>query len=184
VNKAEISENHPLRDFFFEALCDALYLRLGLDPAEDVERYLVDMLTGFLHEDAIYRIRDSAGRRVDSVVEMLAEGDVRLNADSFEREREVHKHVGDFLLFWSGVFPEFLKQLKAPHGRDALVHVVEQGKLSYYVASTFSHEPYSDEAKTFQKLSLQFEAYQQGLSLVRASFEGFRRQGWIDGFEA
>ena len=48
-------------------------------------------------------IGSSRGRRVWQVAERLVEGDVLLNATSFEREREVHKHIGDFTLFWTGL---------------------------------------------------------------------------------
>ena|SRR5579862_1789208 len=181
----EISDNHPLRNFFADALDDSLNRRLGLEEGADVRDYLVEMLIRFLHNDGIYDIRNAQGRRVESVAEMAAEGDVRLNADSFDRERTVHQHIGDFLLFWSGVFPEFLQYLKAPTSKDLILNVVEQGRFSYHVASTFEHSPYEQEAETFRKLSEKFVEYQYGLRLVRASFEGFvQRTDWADGFRA
>lgn len=181
--KREVDGQHPIRGYFSVALHESFH-SLGLRETDDVEGYLVRMLVEFLHRDGIYNIRDAAGRPVESVVEMVAEGDVRLNADSFEREREVHKHVGDFLLFWSGMFPEFLQHLRAPSAKDALLDCTKQGQLSYYVASTFEHAPYTDEAPTLRKLSEDFEAYQRGLNRVRAAFEGFSSGGWSEGFEA
>lgn len=181
----EISDHHPLRAYLADALHESFNHRLGFAEGEDVMDYLVRMLIRFLHNDGIYDIRNAQGRRVESVTEMVAEGDVRLNADSFEREREVHRHIGDFLLFWSGVFPEFLHCLKAPSSRDVLLDVVEQGRFSYHVASTFEHPPHEHEAETFKKLSTHFVEYQYGLRLVRASFEGFAgHPDWADGFRA
>lgn len=181
----DISGDHPLRMFFLEALDESLNQRLGLDEGDDVKEYLVGMLVRFLHKDGLYEIRNAEGRRVESVAEMVEEADIRLNADSFAREREVHKHIGDFLLFWSGVYPEFLQYLKAPTGKDAIVDVVEQGRYSYHVASTFEYPPYEQEAGTFRKLSAHFVEYQYGLRLVRSSFEGSaRRTDWADGFRA
>src|ERR1043166_1610965 len=116
-----MNRDHPLRAFFVDALDESLNHRLGIDEGEDVKEYLVGMLLRFLNNDGIYDIRNAQGRRVESVTEMVAEADVRLNADSFDREREVHKHIGDFLLFWSGVFPEFLQYLKAPTSRDTIL---------------------------------------------------------------
>jgi hypothetical protein len=181
----EIGDSHPLRAFLSDAVDDSLNHRLGIDEGEDVKEYLVGMLVRFLHTDGIFDIRNAEGRRVESITEMLAEGDVRTNADSFEREREVHQHIGDFLLFWSGVFPEFLQYLKAPTSRDVLVNVVEQGRFSYHVASTFEYPPHEREAETFKKLSENFVAYQFGLRLVRSSFDGFARHtDWAGGFRA
>jgi hypothetical protein len=181
--KREVSNEHPIWVYFSEAIHDSLHTQMGVDDSDDVEAYLTTMLVEFIHRDQIYGIRDAAGRPIEHVSEMVREGDVRLNADSFDREREVHRHIGDFLLFWSGVFPEFLQYVKAPVSLDALVDVTRQGQLSYHVASTFDHPPYTEEAEILRKLSERFEMYRNGLTLVRASFEGFARQGWMHGFD-
>ena len=181
--KRDLSDQHPIRIFFRDAVHHSLSNRLGLRGIEDVEIYLAEMLAKFLHDEEIFSIRDSKGRRVRSLPEMLAEGDVRLNADSFERERQVHQHIGDFLLFWSGLFPEFLESVGAS-AKDGLIDAIRQGQHSYYVVSSFDYAPFDMEAPTFKKLSEQFESCREGLSLMRASFEGFRLQGWKNGFEA
>lgn len=172
--------DQPIETYFASEIHTAL-TKVGLSE-QDVESYLGHLLVDFLHRDHIYAIKDSSGHRLETVVDMLAEGDIRLNATSFDRERQVHKHIGDFLLFWSGVFPEFLKTIKRPGGSDALIDVVRQGQMSYYMASTFEHDPYGVEAPTLRKLSTDFEGYQRGLLLVRASFEGLNN--WTEGFSA
>jgi hypothetical protein len=177
-------DDHPIRQFFSRALHDCLSDKLQLTEAENVEPYLVNMLVNFIHQDAIFTIRDCEGRRLSSFAEMIAEGDIRLNANSFDRERQVHRHIGDLLLFWSGLFPEFVQKIKSAPGPDALLNPVEQGRMSYYVASTFDQDPYTQEARVLRTLSEGFEDYRYGLALVRASFEGFARQGWPNGFEA
>lgn len=177
-----MNQEHPLFQFFRESLHAAME-DIGLRNDLEVELYLASMLESFVHHDAIFGIRDATGRRVESVAEMMAEGDVRLNANSFDREREVHRHIGDFVLFWSGMFPEFLQQLKRPGGKDSLVDLVAQGRESYHIVSTFEHDPYGREAPTFRKLSERFDQYQRGLLLIRASMEGLGNP-WVDGFEA
>jgi hypothetical protein len=173
-----------LRAFFSEALHESLHERMGLHDTESVEDYLAAMMVEFLDFDRIYAIRDAAGKPVQSVVEMLAEGDVRQNADSFDREREVHRHIGDFLLFWSGLFPEFLDRSKARQRQDMLLDVVRQGQLSYQVVSSFDYGRYADEAPIFRKLSVEFDTYRTGLNIVRSSFKGIAPQGRADGFQA
>lgn len=170
--KRDISGDHPLRSYFCEALHESLSALLGLSQTEDVETYLAGMLIEFLNFDGIYAIRDAEGKPVQTVVEMLAEGDVRQNADSFEREREVHRHIGDYLLFWSGLFPEFLNRLRAMGQKDLMVDVIKQGQFSYHVVSTFDYGRYADEAPVFRKLSSEFDAYRTGLSIMRRSFAG------------
>ena len=182
--KRDVSSDHPLRHYFVEALHDSFYGDAGIESSEDIEAYISDMLVNFIDMDNVFGVRDHFGVQVESVTEMMMEADIRMNADSFAREREVHRHIGDFLLFWSGLFPEFLMQMKAPGSKDVLLDPVKQGSFSYHVVSTFEHGAYAHEAPIFKKLSNDFEQYRYGLSLVRASFEGFARQGWTDGFRA
>lgn len=169
-----ISDSHPLKILFRQAVHDALADRLGLREFEDVEAYLAHLLVTFLHNERIFAIRDAAGRPVRSIPEMLAEGDVRLNAGSFEREREVHHHVGDFLLFWSGLFPEALERAL---GGGATAEAIRQGKASYLIVSTFDYVPYDKVAPTFSRLSEAFEECREGLSLVRREFGGLMPGG-------
>lgn len=170
-------------EFFREAVHDALTRRVGLPDSENIEIYLTDLLTRFLHNERIFSLRNAEGARLLSLEEMLAEGDVLQNANSFDREREVHRHIGDFLLFWSGVFPEMLARLEG-FALDPDVVALRQGSQSYEIVSSFDHEPFAGEAPTFKRLSSEFQACQYSLRLMRASFEGFRRQGWHDGFSA
>lgn len=156
---------HPIRDIFADAVHETLLQKLGVHD-EQVETYLTELLVKFMHQDQLFSIRDAYGRRVQSVVEMLAEGDVRLNAMSFEREREVHKHVGDFMLFWGGMFPENLAQ---QGGHRAILDCERQGSESYLIASSFDHEPFNFEAPLLNKLANEFPAYRFGLNLVRDS---------------
>lgn len=151
---------HPIRDLFAEKLHHSLDRHVGLTD-EQVETYLTDLLVDFIHRDKLYAIRDQKGRLIESVAEMLEEGDLSRKATSFEREREVHKHVGDYLLFCGGMFPEMLE-------RQA-IDIDEQGRESYYIASTFRHTPYQAEAALYAKLSAEFPAYRFGLKLVRDS---------------
>lgn len=179
--KEEISGEHPIWMYFGQAVHQAMVETVGLSD-EDVEVYVTGLLVEFLHKDHLFAIKNRAGRPVDSVAEMLMEGDVRMNANSFDREREVHRHIGDFLLFSSSLFPEYLRDLKLRDTRDLLLDVNGQAKESYHIASTFDHPPHTADAKTLKKLSSQFEAYQASLMLVRASFDSLG--GWSEGFDA
>lgn len=129
--------------------------------------YLSDLLVRFVRLDAVFRIRDIVGRRLEEVAEMLIEAE---QCPSHPR-REIHRHIGDFTLFWTGVYPEALKRLKALDRKDALIDYQEQGKRSYYIASTFVDEPYLDEAPVLRRLSDEFELCSAGLLQVRREWE-------------
>jgi hypothetical protein len=166
----EIATDHPLRQLFSALVQRTFMQHLGVhEPG--VPEYVSGLLVNFIHRDAIFRLRDARGQSLEEVAEMLLEGDVRLNANSFEREREVHKHIGDFTLFWTGIYPEMLRALRAPHRRDHLIDYVQQGRASYRIASTFTHGPYSQEAKVLRALSEEFELCMLGLNMVRRELD-------------
>lgn len=129
--------------------------------------YLADMLVRFVRLDAIFRVRDVMGRRLEEVADMLMEAEQR---ESNPR-REIHRHIGDFTLFWTGVYPEALRRLRGFDRKDALLDYQQQGKRSYYIASTFRDEPYEREALVLRRLSTEFELCSDGLMQVRREWE-------------
>ncbi|MBL8060732.1 MAG: hypothetical protein JNK63_08475 [Chthonomonas sp.] len=134
----------------------------GVDPV--VEAYITDLLIRFMRTDQLFALRDSAGVRLQTLNEMLPEGDVAQNAQSFERERQVHRHIGDFLLFWSGLFPEYIaKEVDEP---------ARQGKESYHLVSLFDMPPHDREAPIFRELSDDFEEYAFALRGIRREIGG------------
>ena len=149
---------HPLNQMFHEVVHEQTVKHLG-EISMSAEQYLVDLLVAFVRMERVFAVRNAAGHRVESIIEMVAEGDVRLHADSFTREREVHKHIGDFILFWSGVYPDFLRKVKLQSGFDLVCDYTRQGKESYHLVSTFSFAPFDQEAPTFQTLSDGFEDF-------------------------
>jgi hypothetical protein len=169
---AQIASDHPIREMFSGFVERAFQYQLGMNDPQ-VNRYLADVLVDFTHRDNLFRLKDVQGARLEQVGEMLAEGDVSLNATSFEREREVHKHIGDFTLFWTGVYPEMLRYFRAAARADHLVDYVEQGRKSYKIASTFQHGPFAEEAPVLRQLSDEFEKCMYGLHLVRVELETY-----------
>ena len=176
-----------LQELFGELVERAFALSLRWDDRQ-VMRYLTRLLTEFAHIDSLYRLRDLNGRPLREVAEMLYYADVRLGAQSFYQEREVHRHIGDFTLFWAGVYPEALPKLRASLRKDHLIDYVKQGKESYRLVSLFDIGEWREEAPMFRRLSENFEVAMQGLHAVRQmweqmaqeSFVQFRRQ--VEGF--
>ena len=146
---------------------------LGLaDPP--LTDYVSDLLSRFISMDAIFRLRHLGGKRLEEVAAMV------LEAESMPPEgrthREVHRHIGDFTLFWTGVYPETLKKLRSALTRDSFIDYCEQGKRSYWIASTFDDEPYREEAGVLRRLSEEFELVAYGLNQVRREWEVSRQQ--------
>jgi hypothetical protein len=161
-----VSKEHPLRRLFAALTEDAFMTGLGVaDPR--LTDYLSDLLARFVHVDTIYRLRNARGKRLREVAEMLAEAHERAEP----AQREVHRQIGDFTLFWTGVYPEALDRLCDQLAKDHFINYCEQGKRSYWIASTYDDEPYREEAPVLRRLSKEFEVCAYGLSRVRAEWE-------------
>lgn len=129
--------------------------------------YLTDMLLRFLRTDLIYKMRSLRGRRISEVAEMLTEARER----QARPQRELYRHIGDFTLFWSGLYPEALPRLQSPESADSLLDYREQGKRSYYLASMYQGEQFESEAPVLRRLSEEFDLCSVGLRHVRKEWE-------------
>ena len=86
--------------------------------------------TEFCESDQLFKIHDSANRLLTDVGEMLLESDpIYGPAPSFDRERQVRKHIGDYALFFAGMFPESINHFRLRHQRlENFVEWMKAGK--------------------------------------------------------
>jgi hypothetical protein len=139
------------------------------------------VLVDFTHADNLYRVRNAAGRRLEAVGEMLLESNPLLGGSSFFYEREVRKHIGDYTLFITGLFPEHLSRIaRRGVSIDAFVDYMRAGKESYEVVAYFDQFEFRDAAPLFRRLSQQFELCVYGLNLVKKELEANQR-AWYHG---
>src|SRR5437870_2126393 len=163
--------DHPLCRLFAGLTEQTFITTLGVGDPLLID-YLSNLLSRFISFDAIYRLRNTEGKRLEEVAEMMIEAEA-LPPEGRTR-REVHRHIGDFTLFWTGVYPERLNRLRSALSKDHFIDYCEQGKRSYFIASTFADDPYREEAPVLRRLSEQFELCAYGLSQVRKEWEQVR----------
>ena len=156
----------PLRRFFTGLAECAFQTRLGVADPPLVD-YLAELLTEFVRYDRIFRLRKLTGQRLEAVAEMLLEAPARVG----DARREVHRHVGDFTLFWTGVYPEALQRLQEESRKDHLVSYTAQGKRAYYIASTMRNDQNAQQCDVLERISLQFELCAVGLNEIRREWE-------------
>ena len=143
----------------------------------EVAAYVGDLLTDFVHVDNLYRIRNCRGKRLEEVGELLVESNPALDAPSFGREREVRKHIGDYTLFLTGMFPEYVATLPRRGLRlDSLIDYVKAGKESYRIVGAFDQFEYRDAARLFRRLADHFEYCVHGLNRVKGDLEALRHE--------
>jgi hypothetical protein len=159
---------HPLGPFFQQAVRNSYEGKLGLnDP--DVTGYVAHLLCEFSQADNLYKVRDEEGRPIEELTAMMYAADPVLgSAPSFDAERAVRKHIGDYALFVAGMYPEVTgssRRLRRHH--PSLGELIQAGKESYYIVSQFNLFEYEQEAPLFARLSDRFERCILGLTLVR-----------------
>lgn len=128
--------------------------------------YLSELLIRFVHNDVVHRIRGVSGKRLLSLSEMVVEASQRLG----DAKRELHQHIGDFTLFWAGVYPEALRQ--SDDAENKFETYRSFGKRSYWMASAIEtcHDGVP-EPELLERLSEQFDLCCYGLREVRRVWE-------------
>lgn len=168
----EISRT-SLRKYFAGLAEYAFQTQLGVaDPP--LTDYISDMLIRFIRSESLFRLRNTKGKQLHEVAEMMAESQSRAG----DAKREVHRHIGDFTLFWTGVYPEALKKLRENSRRDSLVNYQAEGKRAYFIVGSMEpNENGKIESSVFIRLSEQFELCAYGLGEVRRLWENGDEDG-------
>ena len=165
VGIANHHQHHTSRGRLLENGCAA---EIGIrDP--EVVAYVSQLLAEFCETDQLFKIRNEADRPITDLGEMLLESDpVYGPAPCFDRERQVRKHIGDYALFFTGMFPESINRFRLRRQRlENFVEWMKAGKESYYIVSKFEHFEYAKVAPLFAHLSREFEGCVYGLNMVK-----------------
>ncbi|MDB4533837.1 hypothetical protein N9242_03125 [Vicingaceae bacterium] len=158
--------NSPIHRYFAGLAENTFQSQLGVvDPS--LIDYLSDLLVRFVRSDVVHRIRSISGRPLMSIAEMSAEAKNRLG----DARRELHCHIGDFALFWAGVYPEALRR-RASESEGQFEDYCSHGKRSYHIASTIeAADEAAPPAVVLHRLSDDFELCAYGLREVRREWE-------------
>jgi hypothetical protein len=158
-----IPQQHSLRHLFHGLVDECYGNQLGMDDPE-VSAYVADLLTDFSESNRIYALRDQAGKPLQRISDMLTASDpVHGTATSFDAEREARKHIGNYALFFTGMYPR-----SQP---ENFLNLIETGKESFYIVSSFNLFEYAREAPLFERLAEKFETCVHGINLVRSELD-------------
>ncbi len=162
------STNPRLLRCFFAGIAEHTFqTQLGVaDPP--LLDYVSDLLARFIRSEAVYQVRSLSGKPLRGVADMLMEAKERVG----RVRREVHRHIGDYTLFWTGVYPEAVGRLRADSRKDQLVDYRAEGKKAYRIASMIEiDEPQTAAREVLERLSSEFEMVAYGLREVRRQWE-------------
>lgn len=154
-------------DRFFSGLSECIFeSKLGIADVQLVD-YLSDMLQRFVRMEALHRIRRPNGQPVTEVFQMLWEAENRVGL----ARREHHRHIGDFTLFWSGMYPERLRRVEGSPSTDGFFSYCQHGKRSYAIAAEIEGGDERPPCDLLHRLSEQFELCAYGLREIRREWE-------------
>jgi hypothetical protein len=175
-----IPADHPLRRLFREATRYA-YENGPVPFDSEIASYVSDeILSEFVHVNNLFKIRSSIGKRLEEIAEILLEID-NTPIDKPVLTFRILKHVGDYTLFITGVFPESLKRLEKKSS-DYLLGRLEsiivpcksifdfyrlQGKRSYLESFRLAEQLGMPDSDILKRLSSEFDALVGILNLVR-----------------
>lgn len=155
-----------LRGFFDRALRSSFRdLNLHDEPAVE---YLADLLVRFARTESLYP-RGHTVPRLETVVDLLLEAQHAwqdaLPRFHPEHELTVRRHLGDYTLFMTGIFPERVERVAGTR------YYIAQGKRAYRFVSEHDRASARPSHRAggplFGRLSARFESYAGALDYAR-----------------
>lgn len=165
-NERRKNEREQVIDRYFAGIAEnTFHTQLGVvDPP--LVNYVTNLLIRFVRLDNFYRVRSLSGQPIMDIHELVNEATQRLG----DAKREVLRHVGDFALFWLGVFPESFQ--KNGERTTKYNDYCEHGKRSYEIASQIeTSDDEAPEGSVLESLSESFELCAYGIQEVRREWE-------------
>lgn len=169
----ENTQTHALQRMFAGLTEHAFLATLGVADPPLVD-YVSGLLSRFVHCDSIYRLKNAQGQPLTEITSMSIEAE-KLPAEGRTR-REYHRHIGDYALFWTGLFPEAVQKSQRTVSGDHLISFTVFGKRSYLIASQFEGENYREESDVLRRLSEEFELCAFGLHEIRKEWTEIAQQ--------
>ena len=164
---SEDSPNRSTIERFFSGLSEYIFQsKLGVVDVQLID-YISDMMLRFVRIDSINRVRRSNGRPATELFQMLGEAEKRIGL----AKRDVHRHIGDVTLFWSGMYPERLRRLRPDRSPDGFLDYCRQGKRAYAIAAEIQGDENRPSSDLLHQLSNEFEMCAYGLREVRREWE-------------
>lgn len=151
---------------FFRGLTEhAFHARLGIVDPPLVD-YVSLLLVRFIRNDDIRSLPHQAPALLDDVTDMLS----AVQQAPAEAARVEFRHIGDYTLFWSGLYPEALRRFQHPTRQDHLLDYRAAGKKAYWIASTLEPADAAEERDLLARLSHDYDLCVEGLAEVRRAW--------------
>lgn len=154
-------------DRFFRGLTEyAFHARLGVVDPPLVD-YVALLLVRFLRLDRVAALPGVGGEEPTEVTKMLIVAQRHASADE---AREEYRQIGDYTLFWSGLYPEAVSRFERAGRPEPLIGYREAGKRAYWLASTLEPDDAAEQRLLLERLSHEYDLCVAGLAEVRRAW--------------
>ena len=163
---AEPNKNSAMQRYFAGLAESTFQTELGIVDPPLID-YVSGLLIRFVRNDVVHSFRSVTGRPMFTVAELVSEASKRLG----DAKRELHQHIGDFTLFWAGVYPEALRK-DSEKPNDQFEVYCAHGRRAYRIASCIeTTREDAPEPEILERLSDRFDLCCYGLREVRRQWE-------------
>lgn len=158
---------------YFTGLAQSTFqTQLGVADTALVD-YVSGLLIRYVRNDD-FTIRGVTGRPLQDLSEMIAEATQRLG----DARRKIHCQIGDFALFWAGLFPEALRRKCRYGDLDQFSDYCVQGKTAYHIAAQMNPtDENAPQSELLERLAERFELCAYGLREIRREWENEDNEG-------
>lgn len=151
-----------LQQFFRHQLQQGFHAS-GLSPAPETVEYVSEVLASFAHARGFHALRDTDGRSLDYIVDMVAawqEAQAGLNGRrDVAREGAIMRYIGDYALFMSGLFRDRVK------ARGEFDYYVAHGRTAFWRSADYEANP--ARRRTYRRLYQDFSPISDMLDYLR-----------------
>ena len=172
INQPNDSSSSSVLGRFLTGINESVFLtKLGIANIELVN-YLNGLLIQFIRADAILIPNGKTDHTARKIIEML---DVAETSMAPER-RDIYQAIGDYTLFWVGVYPESLNKRQTRQTTNWIHNFTRQGKKCYALASEMKPAALQPSEQVLHCLSQQYELCAFGLRESRREWEQYCSQ--------
>lgn len=158
------SEKHPNLEPFFDRWLTAAFKDIQIFEQTAVN-YISTVLTRFAKAEKLLQVERLPELQPKSVVDMLLGAEMRSRPSEKEfdpfGERDLRKHIADYILFMTGIFREHVL------GLGILEFYFQEGRKSYRHVYEFDRSLSQPQAGVFMKLHSNFERYSGGINYMK-----------------
>ena len=154
-------------DRFLYGINESVFqIKLGVANIELVN-YLNRLLMRFVRIDSMKDVVSGTGSPTTQICELLNEVE---KSSGFHR-RNLYQSIGDYTLFWSGMYPESLQRRRNNCFPAGMIPYAEYGKRCYEIASRMDPTNQQPSKQVLRCLSQQYDLCAFGLREVRREWE-------------